>query len=585
MLRGAVFVFVVALLILPAGLPSVLAQEQPRLRFTVTVPTGWENEYAAMLIIKDSLARHGIQMDLAREDSSTVFSKLWSPDTYRLTYEQGGHDAAAYNWYWRPEDQLFFSSFTPRGFPPAGWNEWVANNAVIDEMLLAATSTYDKAERAKYYYEFTKEWQRDPPFIPLYYFDVGALSRAEIENFDPFLWTGNAEEWRVTGKTEEDFVTVRFAIPYMENLGLNPWYAGTSGPEEYSTVAPVYPQLLKSQRQPDGTFAMVPDLAESFEVSQDGLMLTFRLKQNLNWSDGTPFTSRDVKVTYEGVLDPATGIPALADLAAIQTIETPDDYTVNFKLSERNALVIAALGGYIGGGILPAHVFERVPHEKWRDVWSAPEELVTLGSYKIVEKVPNERTVLEANVKYYKGKPFVDRIEVVVIPEYSTAIAALKKGEVDILDAVLTNRPEFYAEYPTLKDDPSLKVSLVTWSCTAYLGFNLDHPILTNRYVRLAIANLIPIDTVIQDVLKGHGKPASGPIWPGSWAYSPDFPPMAKYDPEKAEEFLTMAGLARRVPESPVTLYVIIGTTFVAGLGVGAGVSYLIRRRRGKAPS
>ncbi|MEM4488894.1 MAG: ABC transporter substrate-binding protein [Desulfurococcaceae archaeon] len=568
-------------LILPF-VPSLNATSTETLfRFTVTVPIGYEREYAAMLVIKDSLAKFGIEMDIVREDAGTFFSKVWGAETFRLTYEEGGFDADSYWWYWRPEDMLFFSSFTPDGFPPRGWNEWSYNNAVVAQLLEKARKTYDKNERVKYYSQFTIEFQQDPPFIPLYYFDVCTCARADLENYDPILWTQNADEWRVRGKTEEDYIVIRVAIPFMENY-VDPLFGMTTSIPQYVAIAPVFPNLLRSMRLPDGTYTLIPDLAESYEISKDGLTITFHLRKNITWSDGQPFTAQDVKVTYEGMLNPATGIPALADLKEIERIETPDNYTVVFHLKEPNALILAALGGYCTGGIVPAHIFGKVPYEQWRGYWSRPEQIVSLGAYKIVEFVPNQRVVLEANPNYWKGKPFVDRIEIVVIPEVATAISALKTGEVDIIISEYTG-PELYAELPSLQANPNINATFIPFPAVAYLGFNLNHPILNNRYVRLAIANLIPIDTIINDVLKGHGRPANGPIYPGSWAYNADIPPLAQYNPEKALEYLAKAGYTLRTYGVPLErVYLYVGTTFIGGLAVGAISMHIVESRRRK---
>jgi len=572
-------IFLSASLILGSSTYVANAQEQPIFKFTLTVPTGYEREYATALIIKDSLDRFGIEMSIVREDSGTFFGKIWGAETYRLTYEEGGFDADSYWWYWRPEDMLFFSSFTAKGFPPEGWNEWSANNDFMANMLDAAIRTYDRAERTQYYWEFTEEFQRDPPFIALYYFDVCKAARADIENYDPILYTQNAEEWSVEGKTRDDDVTIRVAIPYTENY-IDPLFGMTSSLTGYACIAPVFPNLLKSERQPDGTYILVPDLAESYSISEDRLTITFRLRRNIAWSDGHPFTAEDVKATYEGMLDPASGVPALADLRDIELIETPDDYTVVFHLREPNALILATLGGYCTAGIVPAHIFGEISHEQWRGYWTDPSQVVSLGAYRIAEFVPNERYVLEANANYWRGEPFVDRIEVVVIPEATTAISALQTGEVDILVAEYTG-PELLAALPDLEEDPDIDASFITWPATAYLGFNLNHPVLNNRYVRLAIANLIPVDTIINDVLKGHGRPANGPIYAGSWAYNPDLPPMAQSNPEKARDYLTKAGLIR-APVMPSIAYAYMGTTFVVGLAVGAGIIFIIRRRIAK---
>jgi ABC-type transport system substrate-binding protein len=435
------------------------------------------------------------------------------------------------------------------------------------------------AERRQYYTKFTEEWQRDVPFIPLYYVEGCKAVRANIENYDILLQTSNAFDWKVEGKTPEDLVTVRIAIPFMENY-INPLWGMASLFSTWMTLVPAFPQLLKEQHQPDGTYANVPDLAESYEVSKDGLTLTFHLHKNIAWTDGVPFTSEDVKVTFDGILDPNTGVAAMADLKDIRQVETPDKYTVVFRMSKLNPLILTAMNGFCTGAIVPAHVFSKIPHAEWRGYWTKVDQVVSLGAYKILELVPNERVVLEANPKYWRGKPFVSRIEIVVIPEISTAISALKKGEIDALGIEYpTSGPEFLAALPELEKDPSLDLTFSPISSTAYWGMNLNHPILGNRYVRLALANLIPIDNIIKDLLKGHGKPANGPIDATSPFYDSKFPPICQYNPEKAKEYLAKAGYTPRAVGLPSIAYAYTIAAFVVGLVVGVGAGFARKKR------
>lgn len=553
------------------------AQEEPIISFTCTAPVGYDKEYAAMLIVKDTLAKHGIEMDIVREEAGTFFAKIWGADTYRLTYEEGGFDADSYWWYFRPEDMLFFSSFTAKGFPPEGWNEWSYNNDFAANMLDAAIRTYDLNERKQFYRKFTEEFEKDPFFVPLYYFEICKAARADIENYDPVQYIGqNAFDWTVKGKTVDDYVTVRIAVPYTEDY-IDPLFGMTSSLPQYGCIAPVYPNLLKSKLQPDGTYILVPDLAESYEVSEDGLTITFNLRRNVFWTDGVPFTAQDVKVTYEGMLNADSGVPALADLREIERIEAPNDYTAVFHLGEPNALVLATLGGYCTAGIVPAHIFGEVPYGQWRGYWTEPNQVVSLGAYKLVEFVPGTRYVLEANPNYWQGEPFVDRIEVVVISETATAISALKTGEVDILVPEYSG-PEMVAELDSLRE-AGVDTSFVLWPAVSYLGFNLNHPVLNNRYVRLAIANLIPVDTIIKDVLGGRGEPATGPIYPGSWAYSADLPTFVKYDPDLAMEYLRKAGYSRP-PAITTTVYMYLAVAAVVGIIVGFAIGFAVFRRR-----
>jgi len=280
----------------------------------------------------------------------------------------------------------------------------------------------------------------------------------------------------------------------------------------------------------DKDLKIAPDLAESWDISDDGLVITFHLRKGVRWHDGAPFTSADVLFTYNTVRDPKTGTSYSDTYGPIEKVEALDDYTVRATYNKPFAPALEAWGM----GIIPKHLLEG------KDLRDDPfcRAPVGTGPYKFSQWITNERITLTANDDYFLHKPGIDRVVTRVIPETSTQFLELKAGGIDFMGLT----PVQYARQTDTRDFKRKfqKIRYPNFIYT-YMGYNLRDKRFKDIRVRKAITYAINIDSIIQGVLLGLGTPCTGPFPPKSWAYNPDVKPYP-YDPEKAKALLAEAG-------------------------------------------
>ena len=158
----------------------------------------------------------------------------------------------------------------------------------------------------------------------------------------------------------------------------------------------VYSGLVRSNEN----LEMIGDLAESWEFSDDGLVWTFKLREDVKFHDGEPLTSADVKYTYDAIKHPDyTGVRA-TNFKSVEKIEAPDDYTVVFHLNEPFAPLLT----YLSYGILPKHIFEQTSIKDMKTNEACMEPIGT-GPYKYAEWQKGQHIILEANEDYYGEGP------------------------------------------------------------------------------------------------------------------------------------------------------------------------------------
>ncbi len=272
------------------------------------------------------------------------------------------------------------------------------------------------------------------------------------------------------------------------------------------------------------------DLAESWEISPDGLEITFRLRRGVRWHDGAPFTAEDVRFTYELLVDPATPTAYAEDFLQVQRFQVLDPHTVRVSYGKPFAPALISWGM----PIVPRHLLEG------EDLTTTPlaRSPVGTGPYRFVKWLTGEQIVLEASEDYWEGRPNIDQHITRVIPDTATMFLELKAGGVDWmgLDPVQYTRQ---TGTETFRRD-FRKYRYLDFMYT-YLGFNLEDPRFADRRVRQAIAHAIDKQELVDIVLLGLGQAVTGHYKPGSWAHNPD---VMKYrhSPERARELLAEAG-------------------------------------------
>jgi peptide/nickel transport system substrate-binding protein len=336
-----------------------------------------------------------------------------------------------------------------------------------------------------------------------------------------------------------------FVIGFLgDATSLNPVVA-TDG-QSYIAEWPIFDSLVEL----DEKLGVRPLLAESWEVSRDGLTYTFRLKKGVKWHDGKPFTARDVAFTFYSVLDPKVTTPHRAYFDAlvgfpeltnkdnpkkpeelpVRPIDILDDHTVRFHLRYPYGAFLAVLVNP-RAGIVPEHVL------RGQDLNTAEfnRKPIGTGPFRFVEWRRGDRLVLEANPEYHGGRPALDRLIYRVIPDAVVLLQELRAGGVDFIE-----RPPL-TEVARLKQTPGVRVLTADNTSYTYFGFRQDLAPFDDLRVRRALYHAVDVQAIVREVLQGYGAVATGQFPPGSWAFDPSVKPYA-YDPARAKALLAEAG-------------------------------------------
>jgi peptide/nickel transport system substrate-binding protein len=280
----------------------------------------------------------------------------------------------------------------------------------------------------------------------------------------------------------------------------------------------------------DKNMNIAGDLAESWNISPDGLIITFKLRKGVQWHDGQPFTAADVLYTYQVTVDPKTPTAYAGDFLKVKKAEVIDDYT--FRVTYGKPFAPALISW--SSAILPRHLLAG------RDITKSPltRHPVGTGPYKFKEWIAGQKIVLVSNENYFEGRPYLDGRVTRIIPDPATMFLELRAQNIGMMG--LTPLQYTRQTDNVLSKDNFNKYRYLAFAYT-YLGYNLKNPLFTDKRVRQAIAYAIKKDEIISGVLLGLGKPATGPYKPGSWAYH-DKVKTYHYDQAKARDLLKQAG-------------------------------------------
>lgn len=278
-----------------------------------------------------------------------------------------------------------------------------------------------------------------------------------------------------------------------------------------------------------------PQLATAWQVSPDGTVYTFTLRQGVKWHDGKPFTAADVAFSI-GLLKKIhpRGRNTFANVGAI---ETPDDHTVVLRLTKPAPYLIRAFVA-TETPIIPKHIFDGAD-PLTNPAISAP---IGTGPYKFKEWVRGSHIVYERNPDYWdKPKPYIDRLIVRVVADPAAAAIAFETGTVDLG----YRTPVPLADLARLKAVPTLRFETrgnsYSYNVTR-LEFNLDEPHFKNEKVRQAVAHAIDRNVILKVVNYGVGQVAYSPIAPGLKTYNDPTPSPYAFDLKRANALLDEAG-------------------------------------------
>jgi len=268
---------------------------------------------------------------------------------------------------------------------------------------------------------------------------------------------------------------------------------------------------------------VAPGLAERWEVP-DPLTYIFHLHRGVRFHDGRPLTSRDVKWTFDSLLQGKVRSTKAANYRFVDHIDAPDDFTVIFHMKEPDAPLLWNLcDGAMG----------IVPYGSLDEITQHP---MGSGPFKFVSAETDRDVVLERNDEYWGEKAKLERVRFVVVPDETTEALELRNGTSDVTINSLT--PDTLV---VLERDSNIQVDHQPGTRLAYLAFNLRDPILKDVRVRQAIAYALDRKPMIEYLWRGLAEPARSILPAQSWAYNGDVPAYP-HDPEKAMQLLDAAG-------------------------------------------
>jgi len=295
-----------------------------------------------------------------------------------------------------------------------------------------------------------------------------------------------------------------------------------------------------------GTTELVPDLAESYEISPDGKTFTFKLRPGVKFHNGREMTAEDVKYSIDRVVNPVTQSPGQGFFASIKGYEEAaagkadglsgitvvDPSTIRFELTRPDATFLHVMA------INFSHVVPKEEVEKYgADFGKHP---VGTGAFKLGEWTLGQRVVFEKNPDYWhKGLPYLDKITFEIGQEPIVALLRLQKGEIDVPGDGIPP-----AKFQEVMNDPAQKARVVEGGQlhTGYVTLNVNVPPFDNVKVRQAVNMAINKERIVQ-LINNRAVPANQPLPPSMPGYAKDYKGYP-YDPAKAKELLAEAGQA-----------------------------------------
>ena len=299
--------------------------------------------------------------------------------------------------------------------------------------------------------------------------------------------------------------------------------------------------LLTTLARYDSAMVPRPYLARRWQWSSDGRTLTFRLRTDVRWHDGTPTTARDVVWTLDAARDTVTGYPRMNELAAVQSVTAPDDSTVELHLAR--AVTATRVDDlpfvFTDLAILPAHLLDSIPHARLRQAaWNV--QPVGNGPFRFVTHEPNRRWVFARSADFpadMGGPAHVERFIVVVVDEPMVKLSALVAGELDFAGI----SPQHVA---FVRQNHALQVREYPLIFPYGLIFNTRRPPFNDARVRRAAALAIDRKEIVDGYLFGFAAVADGPVPPGLPRYVP--PPPVPLAPDSARRLVAGLGDAAR---------------------------------------
>jgi peptide/nickel transport system substrate-binding protein len=273
-----------------------------------------------------------------------------------------------------------------------------------------------------------------------------------------------------------------------------------------------------------------PELATSWAPSPDGRSLTFHLREQ-TWSDGTPLTAEDVRFTWQAQTSPDVAWVGAASKAHVTDVTVDDPRTVTFHFDAVGPLQFAHA---VEGGILPKHVYGKVPFAEWRmHDWSKTP--IASGPFVLQSHAPAQEIVLVRNPKAAEPVPPLDKVVIRIVPDVGSLLTQVLAGEIDYVEGIPPR------EAARVRSTPGVSLLAFDYPMVDYVGWNGAKPPLDDPDVRRALTLAIDRQALVDELLAGFGKVAAGPLpsfYPGADRSLRPLP----HDPAESARILAVKG-------------------------------------------
>jgi peptide/nickel transport system substrate-binding protein len=315
----------------------------------------------------------------------------------------------------------------------------------------------------------------------------------------------------------------------------------------YDATANLYEPLITQKLVPNdqgeliGQRQMEGAVAESFDVSEDGTVFTFHLRQDAKFADGTPITAHDYKYTFDRAMQGPGYIGLLTPFMALESpdnVEALDDYTLRVTTSRPAALTETIIAFQVFGAISKATAEEHAtPDDPWADAWHHTNANPS-GPYTITEWNAGVEYVFEPNPNYWRGPDFFQNSKAIfrVVPDAATRIQLIRAGDVDVALGIP------FSDLNELDADPNVTVHAIPTTRIYHLGMNLNTPPFDDVRVRQAVSMAIPYEAILENVIFGYGLQPTSPIPQGMEGHTDEFWAYDEVDLDEARALLDEAG-------------------------------------------
>ena len=312
-------------------------------------------------------------------------------------------------------------------------------------------------------------------------------------------------------------------------------YQSSAGATEAEIIDLLFPTLVTEQpNYQESPPSFAPRLAESWELSPDGHTLTFRLRRDARWSDGTEVTATDVAFTLRAQKDEQVGSTFVELKSRIRDVEVVDPVTVRFHFTHAYPYQLMDVND---GHIVPAHAWGAVPFSQWRTT-DFSERLVTGGPFRTASHTRDQTLALTRDPGYWqRPRPYLDELVFRVIPEPAAQLAQLFAGNVDMVPYVPPR------EAARVQARPELALISVPARLWGFVAWNNRIAPFSDRRVRRALGLAINRQALVESVYCGFARLAEGPVLSTMWACNRALKPLP-FDPQQARALLAEAGFA-----------------------------------------